>query len=127
MKINGVRQKKFLSTIKVSGSCQKNMSSILNNLGIEEDNPNWYKLALCLGMDTNLFFDKYESDINIARTVDEACLSCPVIAICYENGINNNDYGVWGGVYLNSGSIDKVRNSHKTKEVWKRLKAKHVY
>jgi hypothetical protein len=41
--------------------------------------------------------------------------------------VSNSDYGVWGGIYLNSGSNDKVRNAHKTKEVWKRIKEKHVY
>jgi hypothetical protein len=103
------------------------MSNILNNLGIDEDNIDWYKFALCLGMDTNLFFDKYESDINIAKSIDEACLSCPVIKICYDSGVSNSDYGVWGGVYLSAGSNDKVRNAHKTKDVWKRIKEKHVY
>jgi hypothetical protein len=78
-------------------------------------------------MDTNLFFDKYESDINIAKSIDEACLSCPVIKICHDSGVENSDYGVWGGVFLNSGSTDKSRNAHKTKDVWKRIKEKHVY
>ncbi len=39
----------------------------------------------------------------------------------------NNEYGVWGGVYLSSGSIDKSKNLHKTQESWKRLKKKNVY
>jgi hypothetical protein len=103
------------------------MSNILNDLGIQEDNLKWTDLAICLGMDTNLFFDKYETDINIAKNIDEACMSCPVIKICYEQGKKNNDYGVWGGIYLNSGSNDKIRNAHKTKDVWKRIKEKHVY
>lgn len=113
--------------MKESGNCQNDMSNILNSLNVDEDNVDWYKLALCLGMDTNLFFDKYETDINIAKSIDEACLSCPVIKICYDSGVDNSDYGVWGGVYLNSGSNDKVRNAHKTKDVWKRIKEKHVY
>jgi hypothetical protein len=78
-------------------------------------------------MDTNLFFDKYETDINIAKNIDEACLACPVISMCYKSGIDNNEYGVWGGVYLSSGGIDKARNVHKTTEIWKRLKAKNVH
>jgi hypothetical protein len=123
----GVSQKKFLSTKKESGSCQKNMSSILNSLGIEKDNVKWWDLALCHGMDTDLFFDKYESDINIAKSIDEACLSCPVIKLCYDSGVENSDYGVWGGVYLASGDTDKSRNAHKTKDVWKRIKEQHVY
>lgn len=98
------------------------MSSILSKLGIDETNINWFNFALCLGMDTNLFFDKYETDISIAKNIDQACLSCPVRKICYEVGVDNNEYGVWGGVYLNSGQTDKVRNAHKTKDIWKKLK-----
>lgn len=113
--------------IKVYGFSQKNMSSILDNLGIDQDNIRWWHLSACQGMDTNLFFDKYEIDINIAKNIDEACISCPVISMCYESAIENKEDGVWGGVYLNSGSIDKARNTHKTPDVWKRLKAKNVY
>lgn len=101
------------------------MSDILNNLGLDQDEVNWYNLALCLGMDTNLFFDKYETDINIANNIDEACLACPVISMCYEYGVESDAVGVWGGIYLNSGDIDKSKNTHKTKETWKRLKATH--
>lgn len=101
------------------------MSDILNSLGIEENELEWFDLALCLNMDTNLFFDKYETDLNIARNIDQACLACPVISICYDYGTENDNYGVWGGVYLNSGSIDKVRNAHKTKDIWKQLKVIH--
>jgi hypothetical protein len=101
------------------------MSSILNDLGLDEETFSWYDLAACKGMDTNLFFDKYEIDINIANSVDSACLSCPVSKICYENGVANNDHGVWGGIYLNSGSIDKSKNIHKTQETWKAMRKKN--
>jgi hypothetical protein len=102
------------------------MSDILDDLGIDKDNFEWWHLAICSGMDTNLFYDKYEADINIAKSIDEACLSCPVVKMCYESGIQNNEYGVWGGIYLNAGAIDKARNIHKTSEVWKKMRAKHV-
>jgi hypothetical protein len=103
------------------------MSSILNDLGVSADDFEWWDIAICKGMDTNLFYDKYESDVQTAKSIDEACLSCPVIRICYENGVNNNEYGVWGGVYLNSGSIDKSKNLHKTQDSWKALRKKNVY
>lgn len=102
------------------------MSNILNNLGIDEEDLSWYDLAVCRGMETNLFYDKYEIDVNIAKNVDEACLNCPVIAMCYKFAKNNSEYGVWGGVYLNAGSIDKAKNLHKDPEVWKRLRNKNV-
>ena len=109
------------------GSCPLSMSSILNDLGIDEEDLDWFHLAVCRGMDTNLFYEKYESDPNIARNIDEMCFSCPVQKLCYESGVNNNEYGVWGGVFLNSGSIDKSKNLHKKIEDWKRLKKNNVY
>jgi hypothetical protein len=101
------------------------MSNILNDLGVNRDEFHWDDLALCRGMDTNLFFDKYESDTNIAKNIDEACLMCPVSKICFQSGVDNNEYGVWGGVYLNSGMVDKNKNLHKTSEIWKKLKKRN--
>jgi hypothetical protein len=72
-----------------------------------------------------LFFDTYEVNENIAKNVDECCLSCPVAKICYESGVDNNEYGVWGGVYLSFGSPDTMKNSHKTKETWTRINKKN--
>lgn len=109
------------------GNSLKNMSNILNDLGIDQDDFDWYSLSICRGMETNLFYDKYESDQDIAKSIDEACLSCPVISMCYESGINNSEYGVWGGVYLTAGSIDKAKNLHKTTEIWKKLRSKSVH
>ena len=102
------------------------MSNILNELGVDKQEFEWFDLAVCRGMDTNLFFEKYETDVNIAKNIDEACLSCPVAKMCYESGIENNEYGVWGGVYLNAGSIDNSKNTHKTPEIWKKIK-RHSY
>lgn len=99
------------------------MSNILNDLNIDPEDFDWSDFALCKGMDFNLFFDKYELDINIAKSIDDACSTCPVMKLCYKNGVENNEYGVWGGVYLNAGSVDNSKNTHKTKEMWKKLKA----
>jgi hypothetical protein len=101
------------------------MSNILNELGVDEDDLDWYHLAACRGLDTNLFYDKYEADPNIAKSIDEACLTCPVSKMCYDFGVTNKEQGVWGGVYLNTGEVDKPRNIHKTQDVWKRIKAKN--
>lgn len=102
------------------------MSDILNKLKSDEDSIRWWHLAACQGIDTNLFFDKYEIDVNMAKGIDQCCLSCPVIQMCYQSGIENNEYGVWGGVYLSSGSIDKMKNIHKTKDIWKQIRQKHA-
>lgn len=101
------------------------MSNILNDLNTDGENINWWHLSACSGLDTNLFFDKYELDSNIAKSIDQCCLSCPVMKMCYEAGKQNNEYGVWGGIYLNSGSVDKMRNTHKTKEIWKQINKKN--
>jgi phage major head subunit gpT-like protein len=103
------------------------MSNILNDLGIDTDDFDWWHLGICRGMDTNLFYDKYEADPNVAKSIDEACLSCPVIKMCYKSGIENSEYGVWGGVYMSSGEIDKSKNLHKTIDIWKKLRSKGVH
>ena len=61
----------------------------------------------------NLFFDDYEEDKVVAEQADNMCLSCPVAKACLLDGEENNSYGVWGGLYLTSGKIDKNKNSHK--------------
>lgn len=81
----------------------------------------WQEYAACAQMDVMRFFEHYEMNAQSAMVTDEICLSCPVIEQCREAGISGSEWGVWGGVYLQAGSIDKQRNNHKTKEVWKRL------
>lgn len=78
----------------------------------------WKDKAKCLGLDTNLFFDKYEEDQHLARSVDKICQSCPVNQECFATGISGKEWGLWGGVYLKDGKIDKEFNIHKTKEDW---------
>ena len=81
----------------------------------------WIDEALCAGTDTELYFDKYENDSNLAKDIDRMCISCPVIKDCFESGVQSESYGVWGGIFLNDGKLDNVRNSHKTQEVWERI------
>jgi len=78
----------------------------------------WKDDAKCLGMDTNLFFDKYEEDQSIAKAVDKLCQSCPVNKTCFAVGNSNKEWGVHGGIYLRDGNIDKEFNAHKTKQDW---------
>jgi hypothetical protein len=63
--------------------------SLLDELGLDEQTLTWRQLALCggrngEGMDINLFFDDYEDDKDLAVSMDEVCLSCPVMIM--ENG-----------------------------------------
>lgn len=100
------------------------MYDVLNALGLDLDELEWQDLSLCIGQDVNDFYDNYESDENVAFPVDEMCLSCPVMAQCLQEGLSNSEWGVWGGIYLTSGKVDKNRNSHKSKETWARIKEK---
>lgn len=97
------------------------MSGVLEVLGLDLDSLEWTDLSLCFGMPTNDFYDNYESNERVARVVDQACLSCPVMAQCLETGMKRGEWGVWGGIYLTAGKVDKNRNSHKTPEVWKAI------
>lgn len=101
------------------------MSSIISDLGLDEDDIKWYQFAACNNMETNWFYDLYETDIHIAKQTDEVCLHCPVARACLKEGISNREFGVWGGVYLNLGRIEKTSNSHKTEAVWENLRKMH--
>ena len=94
--------------------------SILDQLGLDPDSFTWHDLALCDGTDNpDWFYDEYERNTNVAKTVDQMCLSCPVMQQCARVGQENREVGVWGGIYWNgSGKPDKARNAHKTDEVW---------
>lgn len=78
----------------------------------------WKDQARCLGLDTNLFFDKYEESESIRIGVEEICRGCTVKRTCLAIGISNKEWGVWGGVYLENGNISREFSSHKTKKDW---------
>lgn len=101
------------------------MSDIINELGLDEDNVKWYQFAACNNMETNWFYDTYETDVHIAKQADNVCVHCPVARQCLKEGISNREFGVWGGVYLNLGRVEKASNSHKTDEVWDSLRKIH--
>lgn len=81
----------------------------------------WKDQSRCLGLDTNLFFDKYEEEESIRKGVENICKECPVKKICFAIGISNKEWGVWGGVYLENGNISKEFSKHKTKDDWSEL------
>lgn len=94
------------------------MSDVESVLGIDLDDLEWQDLSLCKGVKTNKFYDEYESDEQTALNIDQMCLSCPVMSACLSAGMDNNEWGVWGGIFLTSGKMDENKNSHKTQEVW---------
>lgn len=87
-------------------------------LGLDPDNIKWQDFALCDGQPTSEFYEEYETNPRLAATIDEECLSCPIMKQCLLAGIDNKEWGVWGGIYLTSGTVDQNKNSHKTKETW---------
>ena len=79
----------------------------------------WKDRALCLGQETNSFFEKYEEgSIEYKANMDQLCLNCPVLKTCFAVGVSGKEYGLWGGIYLEEGEPSKEFNSHKTKESW---------
>jgi hypothetical protein len=101
------------------------VSDIIKQMGLDHDDLKWYQLAACNSMDINWFYDSYESDVYVAEQADNVCLHCPVARKCLVEGISNKEYGVWGGVYLHLGRVDKSANMHKTDDTWKRLNKIH--
>lgn len=101
-------------------------SSALEALGIDPDNFEWQQLSICSKLDSadvNVFYDGYESSERTARLADSICLSCPVRKACLAEGIENNEWGCWGGVFLENGKMSESKNAHKTDEVWERIRS----
>jgi hypothetical protein len=78
----------------------------------------WKDQARCKDYDWNLFFDKYEEDTNLRPAIDSLCGGCPVARQCFAVGVSQKEWGVWGGVYLESGKISREFNRHRTKANW---------
>lgn len=98
------------------------MRNILDELGLDPAEFAWQDLGLCRGTvtspDNDIFFDRYESDVESAKAADQMCMACPVIKQCFFEGAKGG-VGVRGGVYWNgSGKPDKNKNAHKTEDVW---------
>lgn len=68
------------------------------------------------------FYEEYENDEVLAGVMDAICLSCPVRLICRDEGIENDEYGLWGGIFLDNGKISEARNAHKSDAVWEIVK-----
>jgi hypothetical protein len=110
--------------VKGSGVCVSNAPSLLEELGLDESTLSWHQLSSCKNMDLSLFYELYEDDVEIAKAVDERCLTCPVFRDCLMDATDNKDYGVRAAIYLVNGKPDKQRNAHKTEEVWARIQAR---
>lgn len=94
------------------------ISSILDALGLDSEDLEWHDLAICHNMPLSRFYEDYESNARRARLTDQICLSCPVRKQCLQAGIENNEWGVWGSIYLENGRISESKNAHKTQDIW---------
>ena len=100
------------------------MSDVERLLGVDFNDLVWQDLSVCAGVPTNKFYDDYESDAQTALVVDQMCLSCPVMSVCLSYGVENSEWGVWGGIYLSSGKKDLNKNSHKTESIWDEIRGR---
>jgi hypothetical protein len=82
------------------------------------DKHDWKENAPCKGFDTNLFFDKYENDLELRPQIDEFCSDCPLVRHCFAVGVSQKEWGIWGGIFLENGKISKDINKHRSKQDW---------
>lgn len=78
----------------------------------------WKDQGICRDYDTNLFFDKYEEDVDLRPAIDNLCSTCPMAKQCFAVGVSQKEWGVWGGIYIENGKISREFNKHRTKEDW---------
>lgn len=97
--------------------------AVFEILGLDLEDLEWQDLAICKGQPLSKFYEEYESNPRTAKIIDEMCLSCPIRKECLSTGIENNEWGVWGAIYLTNGRVDEGKNAHKTPEVWDRIRS----
>jgi len=78
----------------------------------------WKDQGSCRDYDTNLFFDKYEDEIELRPAIDKLCSECPMLRQCFAVGVSQKEWGVWGGIFLENGKISREFSRHRTKEQW---------
>ena len=82
------------------------------------DKHSWKNLGACQDYDTEFFFDKYEEDVALRPAIEKVCGGCPVQRQCFAVGISQKEWGIWGGVYLESGKVSREFNKHRSKQDW---------
>ena len=63
-------------------------------------NESWEQAAACRGTDPSLFFPVGDTGKIARQQIADAkavCAACPVIKLCLEHAISNNERGIWGG------------------------------
>jgi hypothetical protein len=106
----------------VYGKLTLETSVVFDVLGIDVDDLDWQDLSICVGQPVWRFYDGYETNNRTARLTDEMCLSCPVRKECLQAGVENSEWGVWGGIYLENGKPSDNKNAHKTQDTWDQIR-----
>jgi hypothetical protein len=82
------------------------------------DKHSWKKEGACQNSDTEIFFDRYEEDVDLRPKVESLCAGCPVARQCFAVGVSQKEWGVWGGIYIENGKISREFNRHRSKKDW---------
>lgn len=95
---------------------------------LDNEDFHWMQLGSCYQFgvtspEDDYWFDQYEKSEEVAKNVDDMCLTCPVIKFCAEYGNEQKLDGVWGGVYLQNGKVAAPKNRHKTEKTWETLES----
>jgi len=65
---------------------------------VSEEKQDWQLRASCRGLDTDMFYSQEPEIIEQAKAV---CGQCAVKAVCLDDAMANEDFGVWGGTSAN--------------------------
>ena len=68
----------------------------------------WRNAAKCLGADPDIFFPPSKGQAEQAKRF---CHNCEVAQECFTEAIQNNERGVWGGVYLGADTAKEMKTS----------------
>jgi WhiB family transcriptional regulator, redox-sensing transcriptional regulator len=60
--------------------------------------PRQFENPSCAQISTDLFFPEQGEDVHLIRQIKNVCKLCPHQQECAEWGIQNERYGIWGGL-----------------------------
>lgn len=81
------------------------------------EKPGWYEKANCRGKPMRLWFP--DNKTPISKEAKEICDTCEVKQECLEYGIENEFYGVWGG--MSSKKRGRIRSERGISIHYKRI------
>lgn len=78
------------------------LRTLAHEVMVEPVDTSWHVDALCLGMETQVFYPvgRGMDVVQRVRDTKKLCKSCPVISTCLNDALSRDpvhDWGVWGG------------------------------